>query len=59
MEGNKKIKSVLISVFEKTGLEALAAEFKKQDIRIYSTGGTFKYIRDLGADVTAIEDVTG
>lgn len=59
MEGNKKIKSVLISVFEKTGLEALVAEFKKLGIRIYSTGGTFKYIRDLGADVTAIEDVTG
>jgi phosphoribosylaminoimidazolecarboxamide formyltransferase/IMP cyclohydrolase len=59
MEGNKKINSVLISVFNKTGLEPLVAEFKSLGVKIYSTGGTFKYIQEIGAEPIAIEEITG
>lgn len=59
MEDNKKINSVLISVFNKTGLEPLVNEFKLQGVKIYSTGGTFEYIRSLGADPVTIESITG
>ncbi|MCF8364263.1 MAG: bifunctional phosphoribosylaminoimidazolecarboxamide formyltransferase/IMP cyclohydrolase [Bacteroidales bacterium] len=58
MEGLKKIKSVLISVFDKTGLEKLADTFHNFGITIYSTGGTFTFIENLGIPATKVEDVT-
>jgi len=59
MEDVKKIHSVLISVFDKTGLDKLVNAFTSLGIKMYSTGGTYKYILDLGAEATAIEDVAG
>lgn len=59
MEAVKKIQSVLISVFDKTGLDQLVKTFSELGIKIYSTGGTFKHIRDLNVEATAIEDLTG
>lgn len=59
MEEVQKIHSVLISVFDKTGLDKLVDVFSYLGIKIYSTGGTYKYIRDLGAEATPIEDFTG
>jgi phosphoribosylaminoimidazolecarboxamide formyltransferase/IMP cyclohydrolase len=54
----KKITSALISVFYKDGLEPLVRELNKQGITIYSTGGTQKFIEDLGLPVIPVEKIT-
>ena len=53
-----KIKSALISVFNKDGLESIIKELDKQNVVIYSTGGTQKFINDLGIEVIRVEDLT-
>lgn len=58
MSKNIKIQSALISVFDKTGLEPIVKELHKNNVTIYSTGGTEKFIKDLDIPVVAIEDVT-
>ncbi len=58
MNSNKKIKSALISVYYKQGLEVLIQELKKQNVTIYSTGGTQKFIEELGFEVIPVEDIT-
>lgn len=55
----KKIKSALISVFYKDGLEPLAKTLQAQNIAIYSTGGTQKFLEDLGIPCIGVETVTG
>ena len=55
---NKKIQSALISVFYKDGLDSLAKELFNQGITIYSTGGTQKFIEDLGITVVPVENLT-
>jgi len=55
----KKIKSALISVFDKTGLEPLINLLVDQGVELYSTGGTETFIRNLGHEVNAVEDLTG
>lgn len=55
---NKKITSALISVFYKDGLEPVVRELQKQGATIYTTGGTQKFIQDLGIEVTPVEDLT-
>ncbi|MDX2195268.1 MAG: bifunctional phosphoribosylaminoimidazolecarboxamide formyltransferase/IMP cyclohydrolase [Cytophagales bacterium] len=54
----KKITSALISVYFKDGLEPIVKLLHSLNIKIYSTGGTQKFIHDLGINVTAVEDVT-
>ena len=54
----KTIKSALISVFHKDGLEPLVKELHKNNVTIYSTGGTEKFIKGLSIPVTAVEDLT-
>lgn len=54
----KKATSALISVFHKDGLEPIVKKFDELGITIYSTGGTEKFIKDLGIDVVPVEDVT-
>lgn len=54
----KKATSALISVFHKDGLEPIVKKFQELGIAIYSTGGTEKFIKDLGIDVVPVEDVT-
>lgn len=58
MNNNKTIKSALISVFSKEGLEPIVKELNAQNVTIYSTGGTEKFIKDLGINVIPVEDVT-
>jgi len=58
MSTTKKATSALISVFHKDGLEPIVRKFNELGITIYSTGGTEKFIKDLGIDVVAVEDVT-
>jgi phosphoribosylaminoimidazolecarboxamide formyltransferase/IMP cyclohydrolase len=54
----RKISSALISVFHKDGLEPIVRALDKQGVILYSTGGTEKFIQDLGIAVTAVEDIT-
>jgi phosphoribosylaminoimidazolecarboxamide formyltransferase/IMP cyclohydrolase len=58
MSNPKQIKSALISVFSKDGLEPIVRELDAQGVIIYSTGGTEKFINDLGIKVVPVEDVT-
>ena len=58
MSQSKTISSALISVFSKNGLEPIVKKLKDQGVTIYSTGGTQKFINDLGIEVVAVEAVT-
>ena len=58
MNQNKTISSALISVFSKDGLEPIVKKLNEQGVTIYSTGGTQKFINDLGIDVVPVEDIT-
>ena len=57
MSQNKTISS-LTKVFSKDGLEPIIKKLNEQGITIYSTGGTQKFINDLGIDVVPVEDIT-
>ena len=54
----KKASAALISVFHKDGLEPIVKKLDELGVTLYSTGGTEKFIRDLGIDVVPVEDVT-
>jgi len=58
MSTTKKIKSALISVFNKEGLEPIIQELSNQGVAIYSTGGTQSFIEKQGVEVNAVEDLT-
>ena len=58
MSDLKLAKSALISVFSKDGLAPIAKKLHQLGITIYSTGGTEKYIKDLGIEVIPVEDLT-
>ena len=54
-----KLKSALISVFNKDGLEPIAKKLNNLGIIIYSTGGTELFLKKIGIPVLRVEDVTG
>lgn len=54
-----KIKNALISVYYKDNLEPLIRQLHESGVTFYSTGGTEKFIKDLGIDVIAVETLTG
>ncbi|MBX2876226.1 MAG: bifunctional phosphoribosylaminoimidazolecarboxamide formyltransferase/IMP cyclohydrolase [Saprospiraceae bacterium] len=54
----KKIQSALISVFYKEGLGPIVQELKRLGVKIYSTGGTQRFIEEQGVAVEAVEDLT-
>ncbi|WP_256259992.1 bifunctional phosphoribosylaminoimidazolecarboxamide formyltransferase/IMP cyclohydrolase [Winogradskyella luteola] len=54
----KTMSSALISVFSKDGLAPIVKKLNDLNVTIYSTGGTEKFIKDLGIDVVPVEDVT-
>jgi len=58
MSTSKKAKSALISVFHKDGLAPIVNRLNELGITIYSTGGTEKFIKELGIDVIPVEDLT-
>ncbi|MCF6349678.1 MAG: bifunctional phosphoribosylaminoimidazolecarboxamide formyltransferase/IMP cyclohydrolase [Flavobacteriaceae bacterium] len=53
-----KAKAVLISVFHKNGLEPIVKKIDQLNIIIYATGGTKKFITDLGIPVVSVENLT-
>jgi phosphoribosylaminoimidazolecarboxamide formyltransferase/IMP cyclohydrolase len=56
---NKKISSALISVFYKEGLETIVKQLHMLGVKLYSTGGTQKFIEQLHIPVTPVETMTG
>ncbi|WP_046756549.1 bifunctional phosphoribosylaminoimidazolecarboxamide formyltransferase/IMP cyclohydrolase [Kordia jejudonensis] len=58
MNSLKQATSALISVFSKDGLAPIVEKLHALNITIYSTGGTEKFIKDLGIPVVPVEDVT-
>ena len=54
----KKIKNALVSVFHKDGLDVIVQRLNELGVRIYSTGGTQKYIEELGIKVNKVEELT-
>ncbi|GAB1307752.1 bifunctional phosphoribosylaminoimidazolecarboxamide formyltransferase/IMP cyclohydrolase [Urechidicola sp. KH5] len=58
MSTHKKAKSALISVFHKDGLGPIVQKLDELGVTIYSTGGTEKFIKDLGINVVPVEDLT-
>jgi phosphoribosylaminoimidazolecarboxamide formyltransferase/IMP cyclohydrolase len=58
MSTTKTIKSALVSVFSKEGLEPIIRQLHKQNVTFYSTGGTEEFIKNLGIPVLPVEDIT-
>ncbi len=59
MTDNKKIKTALVSVFNKENLDKIIYKLKELDVKILSTGGTKSFIEKLGVEVTSVESLTG
>lgn len=55
----KKIKSALVTVYHKDRLDEIIALLDKNDIRIFSTGGTYEYISKMGVHAETVESLTG
>ena len=55
---DKRIKSALISVFYKEGLEDIVRILHEFGVKIYSTGGTFNFINELNIPAEKVEDLT-
>ena len=56
---NLKIKSALVSVFDKENIPSLLKYLKKHNIKIISSGGTYKTIKKLGYDCIELSYYTG
>ena len=56
---SKKIQSALISVYHKDQLAPIVKLLHEQDVQLYSTGGTQRFIEEQGVPVMAVEDLTG
>ena len=54
----KTIKTALISVFHKDGLDKLLAKLNEEGVKFLSTGGTQKFIESLGYECQTVESVT-
>ncbi|HWR99135.1 MAG TPA: bifunctional phosphoribosylaminoimidazolecarboxamide formyltransferase/IMP cyclohydrolase [Prolixibacteraceae bacterium] len=59
MSNLKNIKSALVSVYYKDGLEEILTKLHKSGVLLYSTGGTKQFIEELKIPVTAVEELTG
>ncbi len=55
---SRKIKSALISVYNKDGLAPIVRLLNQNGIKLFSTGGTQKFIEEMGIEVTPVENVT-
>ncbi len=59
MSAPKHIKSALISVYHKDGLDEIITLLHREGVVFYSTGGTKSFIEGLGYPCIAVEDLTG
>lgn len=53
-----RIRSALISVFNKEGLKPIIKKLNDLGVKLYSTGGTQSFIEGMGIPVTAVENIT-
>ena len=58
MADRKRIKTALISVFHKDGLEDLLRKLNDEGVKFLSTGGTQAFIESLGYECEKVEQVT-
>jgi phosphoribosylaminoimidazolecarboxamide formyltransferase/IMP cyclohydrolase len=58
MNTSKKIKSALISVYDKAGLDEIVKALHTNNVTIYSTGGTQAFIEGMNIPVERVEDLT-
>jgi phosphoribosylaminoimidazolecarboxamide formyltransferase/IMP cyclohydrolase len=56
---SRPIRAALLSVYHKDRLAPLVQVLRQHGVTLYSTGGTQKFLEDEGAEVTAVEDLTG
>ena len=54
----KKIKNALVSVFYKDGLDEIVKQLNDLGIEIYSTGGTYNFIKEQGVEAKTVESLT-
>ncbi len=59
MSAARPIRAALLSVYHKDRLAPLVATLRRLGVQLYSTGGTQQFIEEQGAEVTAVEDLTG
>lgn len=59
MSDIKKIKTALVSVYHKDGLDEILSLLHKDGVKFLSTGGTRSFIEGLGYECDAVEDLTG
>ena len=59
MAENKQIKTALISVYHKDGLDRILKILNDNGVRLLSTGGTQAFIQEQGYKCDAVEDLTG
>ena len=58
MSATKKIKTALVSVYHKEGLDEILAKLHEEGVEFLSTGGTRQFIESLGFPCKAVEDLT-
>lgn len=55
---NKRIKTALVSVYHKEGLDEIITKLHEEGVEFLSTGGTRQFIESLGYPCKAVEDLT-
>lgn len=58
MSATKNIKTALVSVFHKDGLDEILAKLHEEGVQFLSTGGTQQFIESLGYPCQKVENVT-
>lgn len=58
MAERKAIKTALVSVFHKDGLDQILKKLHEEGVKLLSTGGTQKFIEELGYPCTKVEEIT-
>jgi len=59
MTQSRQIKTALVSVYHKDGLDNILRSLAAAGVRFLSTGGTRSFIESLGLECDAVEDLTG
>ena len=58
MAEQKRIQRALVSVFHKDGLDQILKKLHEEGVKLLSTGGTQKFIEELGYPCTKVEEIT-
>ena len=58
MSEAKRIKTALVSVYHKEGLDEIITKLHEEGVEFLSTGGTRQFIESLGFPCKAVEDLT-